>query len=193
MFVFVSLPSVLNLYISKTQRFKNLLNSFRRQVPENSTSNYRCSFPQNEQHAEVYQRLKTFFTVSHPSQISKKGRASILNLMPMLPPQQRPNKQYLSITVSKFVMEGFDFIQRQYSLPAWTDFIQRKGNDKVKCLTYCAVGGTVKYFCLLAFTIRPYKIHYWAFVAANRHLSFLYCPNLLDYRVFIILFYLLPI
>lgn len=72
----------------------------------------------------------------------------------MLPSQQTPNKQYLSIIVSKFVMEGFGFIHKQYSVPASTDLIQRRGNDKVKRLTYCAAGAEIKYFCLQAFTMQ---------------------------------------
>lgn len=51
-----------------------------------------------------------------------------------LPPQQTPNKQYLSINVSKFMIDGFGLIHKQYFLPASTDLIQRKGNDKMKCL-----------------------------------------------------------
>lgn len=78
-------------------------------------------------------RLSSQFLISH--RLSKKGRASIFNSMPPLPPQQTPNKQYLSITVSKFVIEGFGLIHKQYSVPASTDLIQRKGNDKVKCLS----------------------------------------------------------
>lgn len=51
---------------------------------------------------------------------------------PMPPPP--PNKQYFSIIVSKFVMEGFGLIHKQYSLPASAHLIQRKGNDEVKRL-----------------------------------------------------------
>lgn len=69
-------------------------------------------------------------------------------------------------------MEGFGLIHKQYSLPASTDLIQRKGNDRVKCLTYCALGAKKGYFCLQASTISQYKIYYRSCGAANRHLSF---------------------
>lgn len=118
-------------------------------------------------------RLSSQFLISH--RLSKKGQASIFNLMPLLPPQQTPNKQYLSIIVSKFVMEGSGHNHKQRSPTASTDFIQRKGNDKVKCLTYRAARAKMEYFCLQASTISQYKIYYGAFVAANRHLSFFYC------------------
>lgn len=71
--------------------------------------------------------------------LSKKGQASIFNLIPLLPPQQTTNKQYLSIIVSEFVMEQLVLFINN-TLPASTDLIRRKENDKVQCLTYCAVG-----------------------------------------------------
>lgn len=91
--------------------------------------------------------------------------------MPPLPRRQTPNKHNLRVIVSKFVMERFG-IHKQCSLPAPTDLIQSKGNDKVKRLTHCAAGGRIGYLCLRASMIIQYKVYYWAFVAANRHLSF---------------------
>lgn len=99
-------------------------------------------------------RLSSQFLISH--RLSKKGRASIFNSMPPLPPQQTPNKQYLSITVSKFVIEGFGLIHKQYSVPASTDLIQGKGNDKVKCLS----GSQNRIFLFAASTISQYKTYY---------------------------------
>lgn len=136
-------------------------------------------------------RLSSQLLVSH--RLSKEGRASIFNLMPLLPPRQTQNKQYLSIKVSRFVTEGFGLIHRQHSLPASMDLICWKGNDQMKCLTYCKVGDKIGHFCLHASTISQYKIYYWAFQAANRHLYFLSCPNLHDYKVLVVLFRPLPI
>lgn len=85
-----------------------------------------------------------------------------------MPLQQTPHK-YLSLTVSKFVMEGSSLNHKQYSPTASTDFIQRKGNDEVKCLTYRAAGAKMEYFCLQASMISQYEIYYGDFVAANRH------------------------
>lgn len=58
-------------------------------------------------------RLSSQFLISQ--RLSKKGQASIFNLMPLVPPQQTPNKQNLSSIFSKFVMEGFGLIHKQYS------------------------------------------------------------------------------
>lgn len=149
MFVFVAHPSVLNFNISKAQRLKNLTKFL--QAPGPLKTGHLVTGAvfhkmSNTLNFSSDKRLSSQFLISDG--LSQKGPASIFNLMPLLPPQQTPNKQYLGIIVSKFVMEGSGLIHKQYSVPASTDVIQRKGNDKVKCLTYCAAGAKMGYFCL---------------------------------------------
>lgn len=73
-------------------------------------------------------RLSSQFLIFHT--LSKKGQASIFNLMPPLPPQQPPNKQYLNIIVRNFVMEGSSLNHKQYS-PTASQILSR-GEEIIK-------------------------------------------------------------